>query len=707
LKKFDFPTKGKCFQEEVKFDEEVEEKLKEENEEYWSLFDTLVKNCKKADFVKMLDANNQDSKGAFQKVLLKCCDRMIFGCLPKCPMCKESLLTYASDTQEYKCIGFASAWSRCQYRAFYQNLTREIFKIPQDLQKKFKFLKAWQETHTEPRVYVLRPDRTIPEEKEKKKRPKKKARNNTTASNPKTITLKDGQAVDVDPKSGLASTCHIFSDSDTFNITLSLSDITYGTNSYYRIQLLETNTAPKQWFVWRKWGRVGSHVGGGKKDEFSNLNKAKALFKKTFYEKTGNKWNNRKNFVKKSGKYYPLDLDQEDDELIAKAKEVSESTQGCDLAPPVQDLVRLLFDIDAMQSTLLEMEVDMKKMPLGKLSKQHILAGYSILEELQQIINARKERQMDIADDDQSGKGKEKEEEMKEEYEYQKGLLDNSNKFYSHIPHVSRRYSKLPLLDSDELIKEKMDMLEALLDLEIAVKLLKQHNEGNPIQSNYEKLQTQIEVVPEDSEEFEIISKYITCTHAPTHSNFSLEIANVFKIERAGERLLFENHIETNPHLLNNRMLLWHGSRLTNFVGILSQGLRIAPPEAPVTGYMFGKGVYFADMVSKSANYCRTTPDHNTGLMLLAEVALGKTYKLKQSMYMDKPPMGCDSTKGCGGTVPRKSGSVEIEDGLVVPCGAYHSKSNYDSSLLYNEYIVYNTDQILLKYLIQLRFIFN
>ena len=34
------------------------------------------------------------------------------------------------------------------------------------------------------------------------------------------------------------------------------------------------------------------------------------------------------------------------------------------------------------------------------------------------------------------------------------------------------------------------------------------------------------------------------------------------------------------------RMLLWHGSRLTNWAGILTQGLRIAPPEAPVTGYM-------------------------------------------------------------------------------------------------------------------------
>jgi hypothetical protein len=84
-----------------------------------------------------------------------------------------------------------------------------------------------------------------------------------------------------------------------------------------------------------------------------------------------------------------------------------------------------------------------------------------------------------------------------------------------------------------------------------------------------------------------------------------------------------------------NRMMLWHGSRLTNWTGILSQGLyfsssfwvctshaglRIAPPEAPVTGYMFGKGVYFADMVSKSANYCCTHPGDPVGVLLLSEV---------------------------------------------------------------------------------------
>lgn len=57
-------------------------------------------------------------------------------------------------------------------------------------------------------------------------------------------------------------------------------------------------------------------------------------------------------------------------------------------------------------------------------------------------------------------------------------------------------------------------------------------------------------------------------------------------------------------------------------------GLRIAPPEAPVTGYMFGKGIYFADMVSKSANYCATTPSNPYGLMLLCDVALGNVSKI-------------------------------------------------------------------------------
>lgn len=61
--------------------------------------------------------------------------------------------------------------------------------------------------------------------------------------------------------------------------------------------------------------------------------------------------------------------------------------------------------------------------------------------------------------------------------------------------------------------------------------------------------------------------------------------------------------------------------------------------RAVTTGVQqFGKGVYFADMSSKSANYCYPNREKTTGLMLLSEVALGNMYELTQAEYMDKAP---------------------------------------------------------------------
>lgn len=156
-------------------------------------------------------------------------------------------------------------------------------------------------------------------------------------------------------------------------------------------------------------------------------------------------------------------------------------------------------------------------------------------------------------------------------------------------------------------------------------------------------------------------------------------------------------------------MLLWHGSRLTNFVGILSQGLRIAPPEAPVTGYMFGKGVYFADMCSKSANYCFTSKLNPTGLMLLCEVALGEySDKYYADYYAANLPVGKSSTRGRGKTAPPESSYVTIYDDVKVPLGEGADQvfpNGQRSSLLYNEFIVYDIKQIKMKYLLRLEFV--
>ena len=40
--------------------------------------------------------------------------------------------------------------------------------------------------------------------------------------------------------------------------------------------------------------------------------------------------------------------------------------------------------------------------------------------------------------------------------------------------------------------------------------------------------------------------------------------------------------------------------------------------------FQFGKGVYFADCSSKSANYCFATKQKDVGLLMLNEVAIGK-----------------------------------------------------------------------------------
>lgn len=75
-------------------------------------------------------------------------------------------------------------------------------------------------------------------------------------------------------------------------------------------------------------------------------------------------------------------------------------------------------------------------------------------------------------------------------------------------------------------------------------------------------------------------------------------------------------------------MLLWHGSRLTNFVGIISQGLRIAPPEAPCSGYRVGKGIYLADMIAKSYGYCFSYASGGEFCILLCEAAMGNVHEL-------------------------------------------------------------------------------
>ncbi|PHT93271.1 Poly [ADP-ribose] polymerase 2 [Capsicum annuum] len=281
-------------------------------------------------------------------------------------------------------------------------------------------------------------------------------------------------------------------------------------------------------------------------------------------------------------------------------------------------------------------------------------------------------------------------------------LEDLSSQFYTVIPHdFGFKKMREFVIDTPQKLKRKIEMVEALAEIEVATKILEDNTDiqEDPLYYQYEQLRCKLVPVEVGSQEFLMIENYMKNTHAKTHSGYAVDIVQVFRASRDGETERFQKFSDTS-----NRMLLWHGSRLTNWAGILSQGLRIAPPEAPSTGYMFGKGVYFADMFSKSANYCYASSAARNGVLLLCEVALGDMNELLSAdYYADKLPPGKLSTKGVGATAPDFAKSQILEDGVVVPLGKPKAQRK-QGSLLYNEYIVYNVEQIRMRYVIQVEF---
>ena len=83
---------------------------------------------------------------------------------------------------------------------------------------------------------------------------------------------------------------------------------------------------------------------------------------------------------------------------------------------------------------------------------------------------------------------------------------------------------------------------------------------------NYLKLNCKIETLQPGSEIYNMVKKYLDNTKksASGYGYNNLELIDAFKIERPGDAERY------NPNGYGNKMLLWHGSRFSNFVGILS-----------------------------------------------------------------------------------------------------------------------------------------
>ncbi|XP_054623017.1 poly [ADP-ribose] polymerase 2 isoform X2 [Dunckerocampus dactyliophorus] len=493
----------------------------------------------------------------------------------------------------------------------------------------------------------------------------------------KTVVMKGKAPVDSECKAKLGK-AHVYSEGgDVYDVMMNQTNLQFNNNKYYLIQLLEDDSS-KSFSVWMRWGRVGKVGQNSLTACGGDLLKAKDIFKKKFFDKTKNEWEHRASFEKVAGKYDMVYMDystssKDENEAQPIAKPPKKTSK---LDVKVQSLLELICDLKAMEEVVLEMKFDTRKAPLGKLTLEQISAGYTALKRIEACLK-RKDG------------GRE--------------LVEACNQFYTRIPHDFGLKTP-PLIRTEDELKHKIELLEALRDIQIAVKMVQssENCDEHPLDRQYHSLNCQLYPLDPLSQEYKVIEKYLQSTHASTHCDYTMSVLDIFTVDRDSER----DHFLSQIH---NRMLLWHGSRLSNWVGILSQGLRVAPPEAPVTGYMFGKGIYFADMSSKSANYCFARNHNQVGLLLLCEVALGDCNELLDSNYnANNLPAGKHSTKGVGQTGPDPKNSVTL-NGVTVPMGpgvktAAVAGRGSGYSLLYNEFIVYNPAQTRMRYLLRIKF---
>lgn len=157
---------------------------------------------------------------------------------------------------------------------------------------------------------------------------------------------------------------------------------------------------------------------------------------------------------------YDPDSDDEDDEKAAKqepgdaAAEVAAPAE-CTLVKPVRELVELIFNQNFFNNTMMSFNYDSNKLPLGKLGRTTITRGFQALKDLSAVLNdsgvaARDHSMTPLA-----------------------AIEHFSNLYYSVIPHSFGR-NRPPVINSHDVLKREVDMLESLSDMKAAADILKE-----------------------------------------------------------------------------------------------------------------------------------------------------------------------------------------------------------------------------------------
>ena len=467
-----------------------------------------------------------------------------------------------------------------------------------------------------------------------------------------------------------------------YSCTLNQTDISFNTNKFYVMQLIKNGAIDDNYALFTKYGRVGE-PGRPHIDTYASEIIGRNAFEKLFKTKTGNLWSTA-NFVKKSGKYFMSDVSY--DELKNIPQPVTTNIPDSKLNEKVQKLIKMLSDVNMMQNALVTLDIDTKKLPLGKITQSQLDKGSVILDKIQPLITKIISEKLTLGPSELDNIRNE--------------LTNLSSEYYTYLPMAFGR-RKPTIINSDDIVCKYRDTLDELRNMVVTVQITNNiKQDENPIDSIYKSINTNINPLDKNNNMWKEIEKYVANTHGPTHG-CKLEIIDIFEIEQHGKREIFDKNCAN----INNRTLLYHGTPISCCNSIFKNDFYLDPtklnnPCIQIAGKLLGYGVYFADSCSKSINYCRANTTNNIGCLLLSEIALGNVSTRNGPDYdITKAKLAKTnhhSAQGLGQWEPETS---TIIDGIKIPNGKLENirKNTY---LKYNEFVVYDINQILIRYLI-------
>lgn len=482
----------------------------------------------------------------------------------------------------------------------------------------------------------------------------------------------------------------------------------FGLNVFYRLQLVR-DELQDIYVLFTNWGRIGE-TGKFQNTPFRDEAEAVSEFKKIFRSKTGNTWESRApgEFVKKPKKYNLVQRvnhsTKVDDEVTRSFRDDMEggASRGVvfpdprdpDLArsPSVMAMLAAITDVRNLQLAAQSScgfaggDLPLAKQDELRVALEKLREIRSLLEEKEELV-----KEIGAASGDLSDEGATKRALLATRHEaLTEKVSECSSRYYEIMPcQEDALATSIKAFDQVGDVNVEITRLRLLSDIMETYKMLlgakRAQATQNPLEYCYHALQVRLAPLQPVDPERQLIHRYFF-GGLRSYDRQRYRISNVFEVERCGETQRFNDLMEDRPDLRAMQThLLWHGTKRTNLMGILSQGLRVAPPEAPHHGYAYGKGLYFANVAEKSLNYCdaayalpildksgkpdrSTTKTREVHYMLLCEVSLGNPTELTAIAAWGTDPLpreGMDSVKALAMHNPDPRGTI-----VSPKCGA-------------------------------------